>query len=185
MILILFIIYVVIYLPIIVVYTVYILMLWQHCDMLHSHANKAHLNWIELNWIERETETERQRERERDRERERERERRERRERSVWVNEEESEWMQEGEGERRRTHLNWWDAEIRSKLNDTLLSSKVPIRTKDVSKPGATFSSSQKPSTITALKKPDSTDLKNLSNETSRTKDSCMTNNQHATNPFS
>ncbi len=27
------------------------LLLWQHCDMLHSHANKAHLNWIELNWV--------------------------------------------------------------------------------------------------------------------------------------
>ncbi len=47
------------------------LLLWQHCDMLHSHANKANLNWIER---EREREVcERERERrvcvcERDRE---------------------------------------------------------------------------------------------------------------------
>ncbi len=31
------------------------LLLWQHCDMLHSHANKANLNLIEFNW-ERERE---------------------------------------------------------------------------------------------------------------------------------
>ncbi len=31
--------------------------------MLHSHANKANLNWIELNWIERESEREREQER--------------------------------------------------------------------------------------------------------------------------
>ncbi len=54
-----------------------------------------------------------ERERERGREREREREREER------------------------------ERERESKLNDTLLSSKAPIRTKDISKPGATFSSSQ------------------------------------------
>ncbi len=42
------------------------LLLWQHCDMLHSHANKAELNWIELNWIEREREREREGERERE-----------------------------------------------------------------------------------------------------------------------
>jgi len=33
------------------------LLLWQHCDMLHRHANKAHLNW-------RESERDRPRERE-------------------------------------------------------------------------------------------------------------------------
>ncbi len=51
-------------------------LLWQHCDMLHSHANKAHLNLIELKETERERAREREREilrkRQRDGERERE-----------------------------------------------------------------------------------------------------------------
>ncbi len=50
------------------------LLLWQHCDMLHSHANKANLNLIELRAREREdSESDRESERER-RERARERE---------------------------------------------------------------------------------------------------------------
>ncbi len=69
----LFIIYVVIYLPMLLLYILYILMLWH--IVLRSHANKAHLNWIE--WIEielRARECERERERgEREREIERER----------------------------------------------------------------------------------------------------------------
>ncbi len=39
------------------------LLLWQHCDMLHSHANKANLNWIERE-RERECVWEREREKE-------------------------------------------------------------------------------------------------------------------------